>query len=307
MDEDLKKYVSMAALMEEDADQEGYNPEADANAALPVLVKGDYLGIVRYLETDPEKRWPSGKEKDPNSGELVPTGKPPVTKDGKKYMMTEVEIELHGNADESVNGRRFRDRVSTLVRAQAGTTRIQALLQGCGVTSDELATAKSIKGQVALLDQYLESGDTICGVHLEWEASYYRKDVMDEASGRMGMEFTRVRGMKRFPLNPAYDPAVAGSREYLTDYPFSGLVVNDVPVDELLPARNVIHHYVAPEAIGGEQVAEGADTVAATPQVVNKATTPAAPVVVKPAGGPPVPASAAAAPTGRRPAVARRA
>jgi hypothetical protein len=293
IDEQLEtKYVSMADLLEEDSEFENYRPEADANAGLPPVIEGNYLAIVRYKETDPEKRWPSGKAKDEATGNMVSTGKLPVTKkEGKKYAYTEVEVELSENADASVNGRRFTAMVNTLLTRQ-GTTSIQALLQGCGATEDELRQANSIKGQIQLLNQYLEGGATLTGVNLRWEARYFRKDVMNEETGRLGKEIFRIRGMKKFPPNPDFD--AKGGLPYLPEYPFEG-EVDSTPVSESLTAFNFIHHWVPVDELAGP--AGEADKPADVP--APKAETPKPPqrqpaaASAPAAGGPPVPAGAA--------------
>ncbi len=292
------KFVSMADLLADDQEFEGYNPEADANAGLPPLPKGDYLCIVKYRETDPSKRWPSGKEKD-STGAMVPNGKLPVTKDGKKYAYTEVSIELNGNVDPSNDGRIFSGMVNTLVMKNTGTTSIQALLQGCGVSTDELKAANSIKGQVALLDQYVSDGNTIGGAHLDWEASYYRKDLVNPETGKMGWEVFRVRGMKKFPPAKDADGNVIPGK-YVPSYPFSHPDIAGVPVNEDLNARNFIHHWVAVDKITGQGVEEEPVVPETAPAVAapvvpaggaRRATTSVPPTqAAKPAGGPPVPA-----------------
>lgn len=293
---DELKFVSMATLLEDDQEFEGYNPEADANAGLPPLPKGDYLCIVKYQETDPEKRWPSGKDKE---GKY--TGQSPVTKEGKKYAYTSVGIELNGNTDPSNDGRLFNGMVNSLVMKNTGTTSIQALLQGCGVEVDELRVANSIKGQVALVDKYLSDGNTIGGVHLDWEASYYRKDLVNPETGKLGWEVFRIRGMKKFPpMRDADGNVIPG--KHVPTYPFSHPDIAGVPVNEDLNARNFIHHWVPVDKITGDQVEE--EQVIETPVAV----APPAPAVaaggarrVVPAagatapakaGGPPVPARA---------------
>ncbi len=296
------KFVSMAELLADDEEFEGYNPDADANAGLPPLPKGDYLCIVKYQETDPEKRWPSGKGKDEKTGQMVSTGQLPVTKDGKKYAYTSVGIELNGNTEPSNDGRLFNGMVNTLVMKNTGTTSIQALLQGADAEPDELRAANSIKGQVALLDKYLSDGNTIAGVHLDWEASYYRKDLMNPETGKMGWEVFRVRGMKKFPPAKDKDGKVIPG-VYSPVYPFSHPDIAGVPVNEDLNARNFIHHWVSVNEITGAQVEQepevpAAAAVPAAPAVpaasAGGARRPAAPAVAgTKAGGPPVPARAA--------------
>jgi len=295
------KFVSMAELLADDSEFEGYNPEADANAGLPPLPKGDYLCIVRYSEPDPAKRWPGGKDKEGN-----PTGKMPVTKDGRKYAYTEIEIETNGNAEPTHNGRIFRGMVNTLVMKASGTTSIQGLLQGCGAEVEELRAANSISGQVQTLDKYLSDGQTIAGVHLDWESNYYRKDLMNPETGKMGWEVFRVRGMRKFPQKKDGDgQPIPG--EYVPGYPFKQVVAGN-PVDEELNARNFIHHWVRVDEIAGagvegdpgEQVqaqAEAPKAEAPAPAAQRRTVAPAAAAPAKAAtaasaGGPPVPARA---------------
>src|SRR5271165_184937 len=54
-----EEFVSLAELeaVENAEVLEGFNPEADANATVPPVPKGDYLCIVYHREDDSTKQW----------------------------------------------------------------------------------------------------------------------------------------------------------------------------------------------------------------------------------------------------------
>jgi hypothetical protein len=318
MDESKMQFLSLAQL-ESDADElVGFRPNVDANAFLPPIVHTEYEGLLRFDDEhqDPDKRWTEDTSR---------KGEP------KKYFKTMLQFVTDGNADESVNGRDFAVFASTLVR-RGGTTSAQAALQGCGVSSQEIAMNSTRGAQAKLINKYCDGGGTAVTVEIDWEASYFDTDWVNPETGeKEGKEYYRLRGMERFPVategEGEYEKSIAavdGSKRY---YPWIDLDITDMTEDNPVPlvvfpdvsaeklvgrnikrcfVRNFMRRFKTRTVIGAVSAGAGAGGVSERPALTQKPSAPEQGVPAM-ASTAPTPAATGGGPRpGQRPAPVRR-
>jgi hypothetical protein len=271
---DDRNFVSMLDL-EKDVDEiMGFNPEADANALLPPVPAGQYLAKLRFTETDPEKRWMTGA----------------WGKNAQKVVYTSITGELYNTPEGTFDGRQVRDGlVSSMIRQQTGTCRIQGLVQG--ITGAYPPSCRTRPQMVMLVNDLIQQGATSL-IDVDWEASENLSEEERDKLKDAGKKPFRLQGMKNFPKEMATDDrgVMAWTGGYIPEVQHNG---------EAHRAYNIITRYVtAPE--GGLQGEQPAVPVV-LPPVRNPQVRTAPPVPTQPgvqasaqaAQGPPVPHRAA--------------
>lgn len=198
MDVEKIEYASLADLENDQDELPGLRPNVDANEFAPPLPHGLFEAVLSFENEEVNHRWiPS------NTTKGVPV----------KYQKTTLILTTEGNAEEAFNGRTYSHYPNTLVRKN-GTTGVLAVLQGIGVSVQELAVNSTRGAQALLLTRYIDSGQASVSVELDWEASFYDAEWQDPETGEaVGKEYYRLRGMSHF------FPAVEGEPEYERSIP----------------------------------------------------------------------------------------
>lgn len=261
------EYVSMLNLQEDTEELLHFNPEADANAALPPIPAGTYPFVARFTEDDPEKR---------------------VTvavwgKDMQKTFVSSITLTLYATEGGAYDNRTVRHQVSTYTMERSGTNSMQGLLQGLG-HGEQLKSCRTRAALVLLLNEALGGDGTAGdGVVIDWEATEQLDEEERAAYKAKGKKPWRKQGMRNFPKDSTGQP------------------VPEVDHDgETCRAYNVVLRFVTKSEPGtgnagtGGAAMEAPQPVAAARPTVRQpqapSAAPSAPQQVQ--QGPPVPASA---------------
>ena len=268
--------ISMLDLENDTEDIAGYNPEADANAAIPPFPAGEYNFTAAFKTEVPEQRYLAGV----------------WGKKEQKVIYTDVVLTLYNTPGGEFDGRQCRTMVSTFTGDRSGTNSMQGFLQACG-KADALLTAKSRKALIYLLEETVNAGEASGAALFEWEATEQTTEEEREKLKDEGKKPWRIVGMAKFP--PELDAKGKPTGRYVPEIDHAGLPCR---------AYNVVKRFLTP--------LEGQESgVEAAPVAVNTPATPSArpagpvapPAATRPAQGPPVPQTAHR-PATVRPAVA---
>ena len=262
-EQDDKPYVSMLDLQADTEEIMGLNPEADANALVPPVPAGVYFAKFSFTGEDPEKRWLTGV----------------WGKNEQKVIYTSITSELYNTNGGVYDGRQVRDRmVSSMIRQQTGTCRIQGLVQA--ITGSFPPACKSRLQMVQLVNDLMAAQPT-GEVEIDWEASENLTEEQRDMLKQQGKRAFRLQGMKNFPKD--------ADGNYIPEVTHNG---------EIYRAYNVVNRYITASGSQGEHSA------AQQPQAQAPAATQQMPRLSKPVvqtqqtqqaqpQGPPVPPRAA--------------
>jgi hypothetical protein len=275
-DEKVKaNVISMLDLENDTEDIAGYNPEADANAAIPPFPAGEYSFTATFKTEVPEERYLSGV----------------WGKKEQKVIYTDVILTLYNTPGGEYDGRMCRTMVSTFTGDRSGTNSMQGFLQCCGKAA-ELLTATSRKALVYLLEETVNEGASGKAL-FDWEASEQLNEDEREKMKDEGKKPWRILGMTKFPEEK--DDKGKPTGKYIPEIDHAGVPCR---------ANNVVKRFLTPVEgqVSGVEAAPQAPAATATPPA-RPAGPVASPATARPAQGPPVPVGAAR-PATVRPAVA---
>jgi hypothetical protein len=187
-----REYISLSELNDfEESLGAHFDPEADANALLPPLNKGDYVVQVYHEGEDPTKFWEKKLSRDGQQVYL------------QSVIVAEVTDNPHNPPD--VVGRKLKHRVTTLVMPTSGTTGAQALLQGIGKGETLVNLPRTHGHQARILSEQLNT-KPITVMETDWEARRWDRDKNEETFRMIGMvNFPKGPDGKHVPMARAKD------------------------------------------------------------------------------------------------------